>query len=97
MKYREVCSLREGREFSPAPPFKALPFHVWSLVDKGFSAMCSLFFPLLLFSQLCCVSFYGHMSWKGRIAESSRNDREDIFSQSGSLSAGKERHSEKAL
>lgn len=42
MRRREVCSFREGQQFSPEPAFKALPFHFWSLVDKGFSALCSL-------------------------------------------------------
>lgn len=63
MRHKEVCSLRESQKFSPEPAFKALPFHFWSLVDKGFSVMCSLL-PLLLFSLFCCVSFCGCMNWK---------------------------------
>lgn len=58
---------------------------------------CALFFPCS-FSPYSAVSL-SVAAWTGsrRIAESWRNDREDIFSQSGSLSAGKERHSGKAL
>lgn len=63
MRHREVCNLRESQKFSPEPAFKALPFCFWSLIDKRFSAMCSL--PLLLFFQLCYVSFCGCMNWKG--------------------------------
>lgn len=50
MRHREVCSLRESQKFS-------------LLLKLCCSAMCSL--PLLLFFQLCYVSFCGCMNWKG--------------------------------